>query len=105
MIKDAESLIQTVEGVNTALVTKRRDHVLQRIDVHIAKVEVELDDAQASADLRNQCLHPLQTLKRQVETQTSIAHINQAQQSAVEAADEAVRQDRGRSRSRTDNAR
>ena len=89
MIKDAESLIQTVEGINTALVTKRRDHVLQRIDVHIAKVEAELDAAQASADLRNQCLLPLQTLKRQVETQASIAHINQAQQSASEAVDEA----------------
>ena len=89
MIKDAESLIQTVDGVNTVLVTKRRNHVLQRIDAHIAKVEAELDTAQAQADLRNQCLHPLQSLKRQVETQVSIAHINQALQSAVEAADEA----------------
>ncbi|MCP5407916.1 MAG: BREX system P-loop protein BrxC [Chromatiaceae bacterium] len=89
MIKDAESLIQTVEGVNTALVTNRRNHVLQRIDAHIARVNAELDTAQAQADLRNQCLHPLQSLKRQVETQVSIAHINQALQSAVEAADEA----------------
>lgn len=48
MIKDAESLIQTVEGIDTALVTKRRDHVLQRIEVHIVKVQKELDAAQAS---------------------------------------------------------
>ncbi len=90
MIKDAESLIQTVEAVNAALVTKLRDHVLQRIDAHLAKVGSELDAAQASNDLRNPCLYPLQTLRRQVEAQTSIAHINQAQQSAVEAADEAI---------------
>ncbi len=90
MVKDAESLIQTVEAVNAALVTKRRDHVLQRIDAHLAKVGSELDAAQASNDLRNPCLYPLQTLRRQVEAQTSIAHINQAQQSAVEAADEAI---------------
>jgi hypothetical protein len=90
MIKEAESLIQSVESVNTALVTKRRDHVLQRIDAHIARIEAELDGAQASSDLRNPCLYPLQTLRRQVEAQTSIAHINQAQQSAVEAADEAI---------------
>ncbi len=90
MIKDAESLIQTVEGVNTTLVTKRRDHVLQRIEAHISKIEAELDAAKASNDLRNDCLYPLQTLKRQVENQTSIAHINQAQQSAVEAEDEAI---------------
>lgn len=89
MIKDAASLIQSVDEVNTALVTKRRDHVLQRIDVHIAKVEAELDTARAPADLRNQCLLPLQSLKRQVEAQSSIAHINQALQSASEAVDEA----------------
>ena len=90
MVKDAESLIQTVEGIDTDLVTKRRDPVLQRIDTHIARIEAELDGAQASSDLRNQCLHPLQTLRRQVEAQTSIAHINQAQQGAFEAADEAI---------------
>ncbi len=90
MIKEAESLIQSVESVNTALVTNRRDLVLQRIDAHIARIEAELDGAQASSDLRNQCLHPLHTLRRQVETQASIAHINQALQSAVEAADEAI---------------
>ncbi|MFZ1537743.1 MAG: hypothetical protein WAT23_10230, partial [Chromatiaceae bacterium] len=89
MIKDAESLIQTVEGIDTALVTKRRAHVLQRIEVHIAKVQKELDAAQASSDLSNQCLYPLQTLRRQVETQASIAHINQALQGTIDAADQA----------------
>ena len=88
MIKDVESLIQTVDGVNNALVAERRQHVLERIDAHIAKVEGELDATDASTDLRNKCLYPLQTLKSQVETQTSIAHINQAEQSAQGAADE-----------------
>jgi len=58
-----------VEGVNTALVTKRRDPVRQRIDAHIARIGAELDAVQAvqaSNDLRNQCLYPLQNLKRQV---------------------------------------
>jgi hypothetical protein len=90
MIKDAESLIQSVEGVNAALVSRRRDDVLRRIDAHITEVEAELDAAQASDDLRNRCLHPLQALKRQVEGQSSIAHINQAQQTAIEAIDEAL---------------
>ena len=49
-----------------------------------------MDAAQASDDLRHPGLYPLQTLRRQVEAQTSIAHINQAQQSAEEAADEAI---------------
>jgi len=88
MIKDAESLIQAVESVNMTLVTDHRNRVLQSINAHIAKVEAELETARASAERRNQCLYPLQSLKRQVETQTSIAHINQLQQSAIEAADE-----------------
>ena len=89
LIKDAEALIQTVEGVDTALVAERRTQVLHVIDAQLGKVQVELDDAKASTDLRNQCLHPLQTLKRQVETQTSIAHVDQAGQAAVDAADDA----------------
>ena len=90
MIKDAESLIQTVGVINNTLVTEHRDDVLQHIDACIAKVATELDAAKASADLRNQCLHPLQSLKRQLETQASIAHIHQARQDATEAADEAI---------------
>ena len=89
LIKDAESLIQTVEGVDTTLVAERRTQVLQVIDAQLGKIQVELDEAKASTDLRNRCLHPLQTLKRQVETQTSMAHIDQARQAAVDAADEA----------------
>jgi len=54
LIKDAESLIQTLEGLNTALVTRRRDHVLQPIDAHITRDEVELDAAQISNDPGNQ---------------------------------------------------
>ena len=53
------------------------------------KVQVELDAVQADHDLRNQCLYPLQQLKKQVETQTSLAHIAQAGGRAVDLADQA----------------
>ena len=89
MIKEAESLIQSVEGIDNALVAERRTQVLQVIATQLGKVQVKLDDAKASIDLRNGCLLPLQTLKRQVETQTSIAHLDQARQAAIDAADEA----------------
>ena len=89
MIKEAESLIQTVEGINNTLVTQHREQALRDIEQQLAKVQLELDAAKASNDLRNQCLQPLQTLKRQVEAQSSIAHIDQARVGAVDAADEA----------------
>ena len=89
MIKEVESLIQTVDAVDSALVTKRRAQVIARLDAYIAKVQQELDSAHAAKDLSNQCLYPLQTLKGQVDKQDSIAHINQALQDAIDAADEA----------------
>jgi hypothetical protein len=77
------------DQANTGLISKRRDHVLTRIDAHIAKIEKELDRVQASSDLRNQCLYSLQTLKQQVAKHESIAHINQAWDDARDAVDEA----------------
>ncbi len=89
LIKDAESLIQAVDTVNEALIARRRDTVVRAIEQQLDKVQVELDEAQASHELRNQCLHPLQSLKRQVEAQSSIAHIDQAAQRAEDLADDA----------------
>ena len=59
------------------------------IEAQLDKVQVELDDAKADGDLRNQCLYPLQQLKARIETQTSIAHIAQAKSNAVDLADAA----------------
>uniref|UniRef100_UPI0025FD0BE6 BREX system P-loop protein BrxC n=1 Tax=uncultured Thiocystis sp. TaxID=1202134 RepID=UPI0025FD0BE6 len=90
LIQEAEALIQTVERVNDALVAQRRDQILPGIDTQLAKIQVELDAAKASGDLRNQCLYPLQQLKGQVESQSSLAHIGQAAQQAIELGDAAL---------------
>ena len=46
--------------------------------------------AKADADTRNQCLHPLQTLRQRAETQTSLAHLHQLSTQSTDAADDAV---------------
>ena len=89
MIKDADGLIGRVKAVNDRLIRERRDHALERIDGHIKRVKNELDDVGASPDLRNRSLYPIQTIRAQVETQTSIAHIYQLQLAARDAADDA----------------
>jgi hypothetical protein len=89
MVKEAEGLIQAIEQVNDTLVARHRAKVLPNIDAQLDKIQVELDDAKAAGELRNQCLYPLQQLKGRVETQTSLAHIDQATSSAVELADAA----------------
>ncbi|MDB9704334.1 BREX system P-loop protein BrxC [Rhodospirillales bacterium] len=89
MIKDADGLIAKVSSVNDALIKKHRDHAISRIDGHISKVQVELDDVGASPEIRNQCLSPIQKIKAGVEEQVSVAHIHQSQSNALEAVDDA----------------
>jgi hypothetical protein len=88
MIKDADGLISKVSAVNDKVIEERRGHAIERIDGHVAKVMAELDDVGASPELRNKCLLPIQTIKADVEKQSSIAHIYQYQHAAVDAADE-----------------
>ncbi|MEA3643595.1 MAG: hypothetical protein VBE63_27245, partial [Lamprobacter sp.] len=89
LVKEVEGLIQQIAQVNDALIAEHRARVLPEIDKQVGKVQIELDAAQADHDLRNQCLYPLQQLKKQVETQTSLAHIDQAGSRAVDLVDQA----------------
>ncbi len=89
-IKDIPGLISKVSAVNDELIAKRRKHALENIDRHIAEVKDALDHIAAPSELRNTCLHPLQTLRKSVETQTSIAHIHQASDEAVGIKDDAL---------------
>jgi hypothetical protein len=89
LIQEAASLIQTLDTRNAALVTQQRREALAAIETEIAKVQAELAGAQADYDLRNQCLHPLQALKRQVEASESIAYLSHAERMAMDRADEA----------------
>jgi hypothetical protein len=91
MVKEADALIQKAEAIDTDLVAQHREQAQSAIDDQFARVEMELDAAKASSDLRNDCLLPLQSLKRQIASQTSIAHIDQAALGAVDLADEAFR--------------
>lgn len=88
-IKEADGLIATVETINTALVSGRRCEALAKIDHNIAEITTELAAAQAAA-LQSACLGPLERLRKQVESQESVAHITQAEQAAVQAVDAAM---------------
>jgi hypothetical protein len=89
MVKEAAALIACIAQANDALIAAQRARILPAIDKELSKVQRELDTAQADQDLRNQCLYPLQQLKQQAESQTSLAHIAQAARRALELADAA----------------
>ncbi|MBM3946884.1 MAG: hypothetical protein FJ315_05735 [SAR202 cluster bacterium] len=90
LIKDGDGLIQTVSGVNDALVSARRAEALTIIDAQTAEIAKELDAVNADAGLRTTCLQPVQALRKQVEREQSLAHIAQAQTEAVNALDAAI---------------
>lgn len=90
MLSEAENLIRTVKTINDALVSDKVKHAISKIDGHINRVKLHLDEVEASADLRNKCLRHLQNKKAEVEKETSIAHIFKQQQEASDAADSAI---------------
>ena len=90
LIKEADGLIQAVETVNKALITRRRTDALAKIDKQITALKQELDSTKVDAGVRSACLTPLETLKTQVTQQDSLAHITQAEQEAVRLFDAGV---------------
>ena len=90
LIKEGDGLIQTVSGINDALVSARRADALKTIDAQIAEIGKELDAVKADAGLKTACLQPAQDLRKQVEREQSLAHIAQAQAEALNALDSAI---------------
>jgi hypothetical protein len=89
LIQEAEGLIKTVEGVNTALLSQHRTATCQKIDDVIAALTQDIEAAKGDEALTSVCLGPLIKLRVQVEGETSIAHIVQAEQQALTLLDTA----------------
>lgn len=90
LIREADALINTVSGINTTLIMERRQLAGRQLEKHIAALNRDLDAAQPDAAFRATCLQPLETLRRQIEAQESLAHLSQAETEALKAYDAAV---------------
>ena len=90
LIKEADALINTVNAVNSSLLTGRRTQAIAKIDAHIATLNKDMAAAQGEASLRAACLKPLEALREQVQKEESLAHITQAEAEAVKEFDAAV---------------
>jgi hypothetical protein len=89
LIQEAEGLITTVEGVNTALLIEHRTATCQKIDDVITALTQDTEAAKGDEALTSVCLGPLAKLRVQAEGETSIAHIVQAEQQALTLLDTA----------------
>jgi hypothetical protein len=90
LIKETDALINTVNAVNSSLLTGRRAQAIAKIDAVIATLNKDVAAAQGEAGLRSACLKPLEALKEQVQKEESLAHITQAESEAVKEFDVAV---------------
>ena len=69
-------LVETVEAINAAILTEKREHALARVDEKIAQLQAEIAKSGIeTAELSNRLLRPLQLVKADLETETSIANI------------------------------
>ena len=85
-----EGLIKTVDAINEAAAQDKRERALKSIDAKIAEVIKSLDQVQASPDLRNKALLPLQELKVKVAGLSSIPKIMYLQEQAGTLLDDAM---------------
>jgi hypothetical protein len=90
LIKEADGLIAAVETVNTGLVSERRKRAAAQIDKHLATLQQDIVTAQGDTNLQTACLRPLESLRRQVDEQESLAHITQAETEALREFDNAT---------------
>jgi hypothetical protein len=89
-IKEAEGLIATVSGVNSALLADCRRQAIEKIDAHYAALTKDMAAVNGDPALRTACLKPLERLRQHVEKEESIAHITQAESEAVKEFDAGI---------------
>ena len=87
LVHEAEGLISTVEAINTGIVSKRRESAFSRIDELRKQLSDELEKVSGDDSLCSNCLRPLESLRKSVEKQESVAHIAQAVQEAERVLD------------------
>ena len=90
LLKDTDTLVTTVDAINSALLTGRRKQAVGKIDGPYATLTKEIATVHGDAALRVSCLKPLELLKQQVGQEESLAHITQAEAEAIKEFDAAI---------------
>lgn len=85
-----EGLIASVESVNSRLAQEKREKALLLVDAKIAETASALDAAHAEPGLCNRALKPLQDVKNQIASISSIPKIFFLQERAGDLLDEAM---------------
>ena len=92
MLHKVAALVSTVEAVNEQLLGEKRAEAIERVDEKIKQLEGEITKSGVGTpDLANRLLRPLQLVKADLETETSIASIYMLQtQTVIERFDDGL---------------
>ena len=89
-INQIEALVTALDKANEALAAERREKALNSISAKLAEATQALDAAQATPELRNKVLKPLQDLKTQLASLSSIPKIMFLQGRGADLLDEVM---------------
>ena len=91
-LHEVSQLMSTVGHVNNSLVSEKRDHAIERVDLKVQQLQQEIDQSGvASPELSNRLLRPLQLIKENLNKENSIPKIYMLQsQTADEQLDDGL---------------
>ncbi|VVP01439.1 hypothetical protein PS838_02844 [Pseudomonas fluorescens] len=76
LLHKVAALVEIVESINSTVLSSKRSHALSRVDEKIAQLQTEIAKSGIETpELSNRLLRPLQLIKADLETETSIANI------------------------------
>jgi len=75
MLKEANVLISSVQGVNDALIKEQWELAVKEVDEKISGISAQLAENNAKDEVKQSILKPLQEIKKKIQTECSIPHI------------------------------
>ena len=86
-IKESAPLIATLRTVNEAVIAERRAEALAKVDPQIETIKQDLAGIGVDADFSNQCLRPIQDIRKRIETETRSGQLTNLVVEADDAAE------------------
>jgi hypothetical protein len=86
-IKDSAPLIAILRTANDIVIAERRAEALAKVDPQIETIKQDLAQIGVDADFSNQCLKPLQDIRKKIEVETRSGQLNNLVTEADDAAE------------------
>lgn len=86
-IKESAPLIATLRTANDAVIAERRADALAKVDPQIEAIKQDLAGIGVDADFSNQCLKPIQDIRKRMETETRSGQLTNLVAEAEDAAE------------------